>query len=126
MMKQTKILYFTIVLAILFVGITTGFAQEAAEAAPAAKPQGESIIKVILHGGPLIIAIWLAILGASVTMVTFVIQNIISLRRQKLAPDALVNSLLGSVAAGNYQEALQTCTASDNYMANVLETGLSR
>ena len=79
-----------------------------------------------MHGGPLIIAIWLAILGASVTMVTFVIQNIISLRKQRLAPDALVNSLMGSVTAGHYQEALQTCTSRDNYMANVLETGLSR
>jgi len=126
-MKYKKLFFFTLILAILFIGVVTGYAQEAAaEATPAAKSEGDTLIKVIWHGNILIKLIWLAILGASVTMVTFVIQNIISLRRQKLAPDALVNSLMGSVAAGNYAEALQTCTANDNYMANVLETGLSR
>jgi len=127
-MKHKNLLFFTLILAILLIGVVTGYAQEAAgEAAAApAKAQGDTLIKVILHGGPLIIGIWTAILAASISMVTFVIQNIISLRRQKLAPDALVNSLMGSMAAGNYAEALQTCTANDNYMANVLETGLSR
>ena len=55
-------------------------AQEA-PAAAAAPPPPDSIIHVILNGGPLIVMIWCAILGTSVTMVTFVIQNIITLRK---------------------------------------------
>jgi biopolymer transport protein ExbB len=126
-MKHTKLTSITIILALLFLGTMAGFAQEGGDAAAAAaKPQGESIVKVIMHGGPLIIAIWLAILGTSVTMVTFVIQNLISLRKEKLAPSSLVNALHESLAAGNYQQAWDTCNTSTNYLANVLQAGLTR
>ena len=76
-----------------------------------------------MHGGPLIIAIWLAILGTSVTMVTFVIQNLISLRKENWR-HRLVNALHESLSAGNYQQAWETCNASTNYLANVLQAGL--
>ncbi len=114
-----------LVLSFLCLAALTGFAQEGAAAA--GKPgEGDSIIKVILHGGPLIILIWLSILGTSITMVTFVIQNIITLRNEKLAPSALVDALANDMAAGNYQGCWETCTANNNYLANVLKTGLER
>jgi len=126
-MKHTKLSTLTIFLAVLFLGIITGLAQEGGEAAAAAaKPQGETIAKVILHGGPLIIVIWLAILGTSVTMVTFVIQNTISMRAEKLAPTALVNSLQDLISAGNYQTAMEVCESKSIYLTNVLKAGLSR
>jgi hypothetical protein len=48
----------------------------AAHPARAAETEGgtTSIIEMILHGGPLIIMIWLAIVATSVVMVTFIIQ----------------------------------------------------
>ncbi len=70
--------------------------------------------------------IWCAILGTSVTMVTFVIQNIITLRKEKMAPKALVDSLHNEIAAGNYQGAWETCNANYNYLANVLKGALER
>jgi len=100
-------------------------AQEA-PAAAAAPPPPDSIIHVILNGGPLIVMIWCAILGTSVTMVTFVIQNIITLRKEKMAPKALVDSLGNEIAAGNYQGAWETCNANNNYLANVLKGALER
>jgi biopolymer transport protein ExbB len=100
------------------------FAQEAAPAA--APPPPESIIHVIINGGPLIVLIWCAILGTSITMVTFVIQNIITLRREKMAPKALVDSLRNEISAGNYQGAWETCAANDNYLANILKGALER
>jgi biopolymer transport protein ExbB len=81
---------------------------------------------VILSGGPLIIMIWCAILGTSVTMVTFVIQNILTLRKEKMAPKALVDSLRNEISAGNYQGAWETCNANNNYLANVLKGALER
>lgn len=123
-MKHHKLLTLTLLLVTLFLGGVTGLAQEAGEAA--AKPGGESIIKVILHGGPLIIMIWIAILGTSITMITFVAQNIISLRKERLAPTPLVNSLQELINAGNYQDAVELCNTKDNYLANVLGAGLSR
>lgn len=102
----------------------SALAQDAA-AGGAAKPP-DSIIQVILHGGPLIVMIWCAILGTSVTMVTFVIQNILTLRREKMAPQALVDSLKNEIMAGNYQGAWETCVANDNYLANILKGALER
>jgi biopolymer transport protein ExbB len=99
----------------------TAFAQDAG----AAKPP-DSIIHVILNGGPLIVMIWCAILGTSMTMVTFVIQNIITLRKEKVAPKALVDSLSNEIMAGNYQAAWETCNANNNYLANVLKGALER
>ncbi len=94
---------------------------------PAAEgPHQESVFQMIKNGGILIQFIWLCIIGTSVTMVTFIIQNIMSLRKDKLAPPPLVQALEQTLAAGNYQEAWATCAANKNYLANVLKAGLSR
>jgi biopolymer transport protein ExbB len=103
----------------------SAFAQEVADTGAKAPPP-DSIIHVILNGGPLIVMIWCAILGTSMTMVTFVIQNIITLRKEKMAPKALIDSLANEIAAGNYQGAWETCDANDNYLANVLKGALER
>jgi biopolymer transport protein ExbB len=97
-----------------------------AQEAPAEGEAPESIIEVIMHGGPLIIMIWIAILLTSVVMVTFVIQNILTLRANKLAPPALVDALHNAISAGNYQEAWEIGNANRNYLANVLKAGLER
>jgi biopolymer transport protein ExbB len=97
----------------------------AQDAAPAA-PKERNVFQTIMASGPLGIAIWLAILGASVTMVTFVIQNLLSLRNDRLAPPPLVSSLKQVIDAGNYQEAWEICNANRNYLANTLKAGLER
>ena len=107
---------------ILLATTITGFAQEGAAAKGGGG--GESVFHVIWHGGWLIRMIWLAIVGTSVTMVTFVIQNIITLRVQKQAPSVMVSAIDADLAAGNFQAAWQTCNANDNYLANVLKVGL--
>ena len=101
------------------------FAQDAAGAAPAT-PRERNVFQTILASGPLGIAIWCAILGASITMVTFVIQNMISLRKDRLAPPPLIASLEQVIQAGNYQEAWEICHANNNYLANTLKAGLER
>ncbi len=100
-------------------------AQEAAEEAPV-EAEAHSVLEMILGGGPLIIMIWLAILGTSIVMVTFVIQNILTLRNDKLAPPALYDALNNSIRGGNYQEAWETCNANNSYLANVMKAGLER
>lgn len=96
----------------------------AEETAPA---ESTSIIETILHGGPLIIMIWLAIVGTSMVMVTFVIQLFLQVRRQSLAPGPLVNALDESLRAGNFQEAWETCRANPKtYIAAVLGGALER
>jgi biopolymer transport protein ExbB len=92
-----------------------------------AAPKSTSVIEMILHGGPLIIMIWLAIVATSIIMVTFIIQLFLQVRRQSLAPKALVSALNESLEAGNFQEAWQTCQANTKtYIAAVLGGALER
>jgi biopolymer transport protein ExbB len=100
-------------------------------AAPARAAETEggstSVIEMILHGGPLIIMIWIAILLTSIVMVTFIIQLFLQVRRQSLAPKALVSALDESLRAGNFQEAWETCQANaKTYIAAVLGGALER
>ena len=122
-MKTRKFLPFALSLSLLLIAASTGFAQEAAEAAPVKQ---STVFDTIREGGPLIMTIWCLIFGTSVTMVTFVIQNILTLRLAKLAPPTLVEAIRATLDAGNYQEAWATCNANKNYLANVLKAGLSR
>jgi len=121
LMKIRKLLPFALGLSLLLLAVSTGLAEEAAEA-----PKQETIFETIKNGGPLIMVIWMIILATSATMVTFVIQNIFTLRTAKLAPPALVDSLRSIIDGGNYQEAWETCNANRNYVANVLKAGLAR
>ncbi|MFZ4776307.1 MAG: MotA/TolQ/ExbB proton channel family protein [Terrimicrobiaceae bacterium] len=118
-MKSTRRSF---LLPLLLLAITSPLAL-AAEGAPA---ENMNIIQTILHGGPLIIMIWLAILGTSMVMLTFIIQLFIVLRDEQLAPQALVDSLQSTIHAGNYQEAWEICRANKAYIALVLKGALER
>ena len=99
----------------------------AASPARAAEGESTSIIEMILHGGPLIIMIWIAIVATSVVMVTFIIQLFMQVRRQNLAPKPLVTALDESLRAGNYQEAWETCRQNPKvYLTGVLGGALER
>jgi biopolymer transport protein ExbB len=111
-----------LVTTLVFLG-GTGFAQDEA---PAAEHHDQSVIKQIMEGGPLIMFIWLCIVGTSVIMVTLIIQNAMSLKKSKLAPPPLVEALRQTLESGNYQEAWATCAANKNYLANVLKAALTR
>lgn len=102
------------------------FAQEAPAEGGGEAAGSHTILQQIMGGGPLIIAIWLAILGTSVIMVTLIVQNIMTLKPSKLAPPPLVQSLQQTIASGNYQEAWEICRQNNNYLANVLKGALSR
>lgn len=95
-------------------------------AADGKAPDQMSIIETILHGGPLIVGIWLCILGTSVILIMFIIQLYMTLRVENLAPKALVESLVSTIQAGNYQETWETCRANKAYVAAVLKGALER
>jgi biopolymer transport protein ExbB len=119
-MKSTRRL--SLLLPLLLLAISSPLAL-AAEGAP---PENMNIIQTILHGGPLIVMIWIGILGTSMTMLTFIIQLFIVMRDEQLAPSALVESLDSTIKAGNYQEAWEICRANKAYIAQVLKGALER
>ena len=107
--------------------LLTGLLAAAPARAADAEGGSTSVIEMILHGGPLIIMIWLAIVATSIVMVTFIIQLFLQVRRQSLAPTALVAALDESLKNGNFQEAWETCQAnSKTYTAAVLGGALER
>ena len=100
-----------------------GFAQDEA---PKVSEGDQSVWQTITGGGPLIMVIWVCIIGTSITMVTLIVQNAMTLRKDKLAPPPLIQALEQTISSGNYQEAWATCAANKNYLANVLRAGLTR
>lgn len=106
--------------------LTVFLAPLSLHAADDAMPEQMSILQTILHGGPLIIMIWIAILVTSITMVTFIIQLFLTLRVEKLAPTPLIDSIKSTLDSGNYQEAWEICRANKTYLANVLGGALER
>ncbi len=113
-------------LSALLLSMTPIFAQEATAEAAEAAPEEMTVLQTILHGGPLIIMIWISILATSIVMVTFIIQLFLNLRREKLAPQAVVDSLRSTLDAGNYQESWEICKANNAYLPNVLRVALER
>src|SRR4051812_11309143 len=107
---------------LLLLSAASGFAAEEAATVEPAK----NVFQIIADGGPAGIAIWVLIVATSVTMVTFIVQGMLALRRDRLAPPPLVETLRQNMQAGNYQEAWEICNANNNYLANVLKTALTR
>lgn len=120
-MKKSHLLRHLLTCLFLFAATPALWAQEEAVA-----EESHSILQTILDGGPLIVLIWICILGTSVTMVTFIIQLFLTLRDEQLAPSALVESLQATIDAGNYQEAWEICRANKAYCARVLQGALER
>lgn len=85
-----------------------------------------SVLETIMHGGPLIMAIWVTILIVSIVLTTFMIQLAIQVRGPVLAPPPLVDALRNAIHGGNYQEAWEICKANKVYISNILVTGLER
>ena len=115
--------YLSLLLPLLLLALTSPLAL-AAEGG--GHEESMNIIQTIMKGGPLIVMIWLGILGTSMTMMTFIIQLFMTMRDEQLAPKALVESLESTILAGNYQEAWEICRANKAYIAQVLKGALER
>lgn len=112
-------------LSLIFLSILTAGTAFAEEAAAAGGGE-HTLWQTIKDGGPAIMLIWFFIIGTSVVMVTFIIQNAMTFKKDRLAPPPLVAALHQLISSGNYQEAWETCNANKNYLANVTKAALSR
>jgi len=108
----------TYVWASIFLVIPSAFAEETVKA--------PSALETIREGGPLLLLIWAGIVLASLSTLTFIVQNFIALRKDRLAPPELFAALKKAIARGEYQKAWDLCDANDSYLANVVQAGLGR
>lgn len=69
--------------------------------------------------------IWLMIFGTSFATVWFVIDSLITIKREKLLPDDVVEGVRDALTQGDLGAALETCEANPGPLSNILMIGFS-
>ncbi len=98
---------------------TAAVAQEGdapAEAAP------NPIIEAFQHAGPIG---WIIVI-LSIVSVALIIENFVSIKRDKLAPPDVINELEALFDEENFQEAMDLCEQEHMYLTNIVQAGLSK
>ncbi len=95
-------------------------AQEGGEAADG--PKSETIADVIAASG----TIGILIIVLSVVALAIIIENFVSLKRDKLAPPELIDEIQALFEEGQYQEAMELCENEPNYFTRVCGAGIAK
>ena len=82
----------------------------------------ETIADVIKASG----VIGLAIIALSVVALAIIIENFVSLKRDKLAPPELIDEIQALFEEGQYQEAMELCENEPNYFTRVCGAGIAK
>jgi biopolymer transport protein ExbB len=91
---------------------TLALAQEAAKK--------QSAWELFQHTG---IVGWLMVL-CSVSGMALVIEHIVNIRREKLAPTPLIQDLEALISEGSYDEAIEMCEQEGGYVSTLVKAGL--
>jgi len=100
---------------------------EAADA-PAAEEAAQKTagFMTIVFGGSIVeIGIWLTIFGASAATLAFVIDAMVSIKRDKLLPEDLVEGVRESLEEGDLNSAIAACEENPSPLSNILMVGFS-
>lgn len=81
--------------------------------------------EILFSGGPVGIVIMLCLIGLSLAAVYFIIEHVISLRRDDLLPKGLGESVRHQLQLGKIAEARQLCNQSPSVLSFVLLHGIS-
>jgi biopolymer transport protein ExbB len=111
-----------VVLAALAVFSTPALAFVQEEAAAAAEPEKLSILSLIIASGP----IGYTIIALSIVMLALVIENYVTLNREKLAPPELIDEIQSLFDEGQYQEAMELCENEQNLFTRICAAGIAK
>jgi biopolymer transport protein ExbB len=105
--------------ALLVIGVTAAFAQEAA---PRTDPMAwtSSPLGWIKASG---VVGWIIVV-LSVVVGALIIEGLVTIKREKLAPPALYDELEALIEEKNYQEAMELCESQPCFLSNVVAAGL--
>jgi len=95
------------------------FAQDGAQATT---QEGETIGSLIQKSGP----IGIAIILLSIVALAIVIENVMSLKRDKLAPPELIDEIQALFDDEQFQEAMELCENEPNYFTRVCGAGIAK
>ncbi len=125
MMKHANSVWNKVLYGALF-GMTTAavWAQEAAAEgeATAAAP---GFIDIVYGGALINLLIWALIALTSISTIALIIDAFITLKREKLMPEDLVEGVRGSLNGGDLDGAIETCEANPGSLSNILMAAFS-
>jgi len=100
-----------------------GFWQQAGEGETAKQAPG--LLQIVFSGGPIGIAIMLAIIATSLLAAYLVFDHLLSLRRKELLPDGLSDLVRQALLGGDLPAARAACEARPSLLSFVLMHGLA-
>jgi biopolymer transport protein ExbB len=71
------------------------------------------------------LSIWLTIAGTSFAMVWLAADGVITVKREKIMPQALVDGVRKSLTEGNLENALTACETNPSPLSNILMAGFA-
>ena len=86
----------------------------------------QSLLDIIVEGGPMSIAIVAVLLLLSVVALYIFIERYLTIKRAGRADDNFIGNIRASVSAGNVAGALALCRNNDTPQARMVEKGLMR
>jgi biopolymer transport protein ExbB len=107
------------------------FAQAAAPAADAnskaaqAAQASPGFMKIVFGGSIVDISIWMMLFACSAATLACIIDALISVKRDKLIPEDLVEGVRESLNEGDLNSAIATCEENPSPLSNILMVGFS-
>jgi biopolymer transport protein ExbB len=93
-----------------------------AQDAPKAEAEALSMWNLVVLSG---LVGWI-IIGLSVVTLAVVIENIVTLNREKLAPPELIDEIQSLFDEGQFQEAMELCENEPNFFTRVCAAGIAK
>lgn len=87
---------------------------------------GSGFFHVVIKSGFLGIVLWLAILGAFIACVYFIVDCGITVRGSRIMPQQLIDNVTEAMEQGDVLKALDSCEQEPGPMANILSAGFSQ
>ena len=88
--------------------------------------ESQSLLDIIVEGGPMSIAIVSILMVLSVIALYIFIERYLTIKRAGRTDDNFIGNIRASVQAGNIQGALALCRSSETPQARMVEKGLMR
>jgi len=127
---QRRCAFAGLALTLLFVGTAIGLAAESLEpspvnpVAPPLPKQPESLLELLIAGGPVMIPI----AACSIIALAIAVERLISLRRRRVIPDNFIDGLIAAFGptGTNIQGALAYCDRRPSPVSNMTKAGISK
>ena len=91
----------------------------------AADPGPATFWQIVLAGGVSGVAIMLVLLALSLAAVALVVEHLLTIRRDVLAPPGLADQVAKELAAGQLLTAVQACDLRPSFLASVVRAALA-